>query len=234
MTRVLYERLCADDRRPSPYCWRARLALAHKGLEPEIRALKFCEAEQVAFSGQDKLPVLVDGDRTVWDSWSIAVYLEEAYSEASSLFGGAGGRELARFVSLWSDNALIPALAPILVPKLYDVTLPEDREHYRRTREAKFGRSLETMRADRALYLAALPPVLAPLRARLLEAPFLCGAEAGYADHVVFADFQMARCVDREDLLASEGDAPLRDWRSRMLDLFDGLARSVPAYDDAA
>ena len=47
MTLMLYERLCAEGRRPSPYCWRARLALAHKGLDPAYEAIKFTEAERV-------------------------------------------------------------------------------------------------------------------------------------------------------------------------------------------
>ena len=51
MAVVLYERLCADDRRPSPFCLRARLALAHKNVAPEVRAIKFSEADKVAFSG---------------------------------------------------------------------------------------------------------------------------------------------------------------------------------------
>jgi len=234
MSLVLYERLCADDRRPSPFCWRARFALAHKGLAAETRAIKFTEAERLSFSGQGKVPVLVDGERVVWDSWSIAGYLEEAYPEAPSLFGGPGGRELARFVNLWSDTALQPALAPILSPSLYEVTHPDDRAYYKETREARWGRSFADLRAERARYKKALAPVLAPLRARLVESPYLCGAAPAYADYIVFSDFQWARCVDPEDLLGDAADAPIRKWRDAMLGLFDGLARRVPAFDSAA
>ena len=30
---TLYDLVFQDDRRPSPFCWRAKFALAHKGLE---------------------------------------------------------------------------------------------------------------------------------------------------------------------------------------------------------
>jgi hypothetical protein len=33
MSLVMYERLGHDDRRPSPFSWRIRYALAHKGVE---------------------------------------------------------------------------------------------------------------------------------------------------------------------------------------------------------
>lgn len=233
MALVLYERLCADDRRPSPFCWRARLALAHKGLAPEIRALKFTEGEQVAFSGQTRVPVLVDGETVIHDSWAIACYLEDSYPEAPSLFDGAGGRALCRLVNHWVDHSLQRALAPVLAPYLLAVVQPEDRSYYRQTREAQFGMTMEQLAARRPALLEALSPVLEPLRQRLAETPFLCGARPAYADYLVFGEFQLARSVCDSDLLG-EGEDALRNWRSLMLDLFDGLARSVTAFDSAA
>jgi len=234
MTLILYERLCADDRRPSPYCWRARLALAHKGLKPdEYRAIKFTEAEKVGFSGQGKVPVLVDGDEVVWDSWTIATYLEEAYPDAPSLFGGERGKALARFVNHWTNECLQKAFAPVVVPSLHAVTHAEDQDYYRETRETKWGLTLDDMRAQRGERITALHQTFAPLRELLAEQPFVCGSQPGYADYLAFGEFQWARCVDPEDLVPAE-DKEIRTWRTRMLDLFDGLARQVTAFDTAA
>lgn len=233
MPLVLYERRCADGRRPSPFCWRARLALAHKGLTPEVRAITFAEMDQIAFSGQGKVPVLVDGQQVVHDSWAIACHLEDAYPDAPTLFGGPGGRAVTRLLNHWVDHGLERALAPILIPYLLAVACPEDSAYYRRTREAKFGLTIEQMVARRQFYVEALRPVLEPLRQRLAETPFLCGERPGYADYLVFADFQWARSVCDRDLLGPEDDG-LRAWRSVMLDLFGGLARSVTAFEAAA
>ncbi len=235
MSLILYERLCAGDRRPSPYCWRARLALAHKGLAPEYRAIKFTEADKVAFSGQGRVPVLVDGDSTVFDSWSIACHLEEAYPQAPSLFDGPGGTALARFMNHWVDRTLQMAFAPIITPYLYEIVHPDDRDYYRRTREARWGCSIEELRARRAEFFRGLDAALEPLRGRLEESPFICGGEPAYGDYLAFGEFQWARCVCPEDVLGeADTDRPLKAWRARMLDLFDGLARCVPAFETAA
>lgn len=233
MSLVLYERLCADGRRPSPFCWRARLALAHKGLTPDILALKFIEGDKVAFSGQTKVPVLVDDNSVIADSWAIACYLEDNYPEAPTLFDGPGGRALSRLVNHWVDHGLQKALAPILAPYLLAAVHPDDRSYYRRTREAKFGVTMEQLAVRRPALLEALSPVLEPLRQRLAETPFLCGERPAYADYLVFGEFQMARSVCDVDLLDPD-EAALRSWRTCMLDLFDGLARSVTAYEKAA
>lgn len=233
MALTLYERLAKDDHRISPFCWRTRFALAHKGLTPNIVAIQFTEADRVAFSGQGKVPVLVDGDKIVSDSWAIACYLEDTYPDAPSLFSGSGGRELTRMLNHWVDATLQPALAGILGPALYDMLDPEDQTYYRKTREERWGRTFEDMRADRDKFFSALAPVYEPLRVRLAEAPFVCGDAPAYGDYLVFGVFQWARCTDPQDVL-SEIDEPVRAWRSRMLEVHDGLARSVPAFDSAA
>lgn len=49
-------------------------------------------------------------------------------------------------------------------------------------------------------------------------------------DYSVFGHFQMIRSISPKRFL-EKGDV-LYEWRSRMLDLFDGLGRSVKAYPE--
>src|SRR5712675_908771 len=81
-------------RRFSPYCWRIKLALAHKGLEVETIPWRFTEKSAIAASGQGRVPVLVHGDRWVADSWVIADYLEDAFPETPPIFAPGPGRSL--------------------------------------------------------------------------------------------------------------------------------------------
>ncbi len=221
---ILYELAGADpDRRFSPYCWRARMALAHKGLAVERVPWRLTDKDAIAFSGQGSVPVLRDGERVISDSWRIAEYLEESYPERPSLFGGSNGRGHARFVDAWYERTLRLALFPIVVLDIVATLAPEDRDYYRTTREQRFGTSLEAFAGDRSSRLQSLVPVLAPLRDALSFQPFLGGTSADYTDYIVFSGFQWARVTSPVVLLAA--DDPVHAWRERMLSLFDGLAR---------
>src|SRR5690606_25606930 len=89
--------LCGrDQKRFSPYGWRTRMALAHKGLDYDLELVKFTEKHKLAISGQGLVPVIRDGGRVVNDSWAIAAYLEDTYPDRPSLFAGAAGRGMAK------------------------------------------------------------------------------------------------------------------------------------------
>ncbi|WP_226801634.1 glutathione S-transferase N-terminal domain-containing protein [Alkalilimnicola sp. S0819] len=213
----LFELAGTDDRRFSPYCWRSRFALAHKGLKPRITAIRYTDKAAIAFSGQDKVPVVADGERVVSDSWAIACYLEERYPHAPSLFGGEGGRQLAHFFNLWCDTQINARLVRAVALDLHDRLQPEDRSYFRRTREQRFGMRLEDAQAERPRLLEEIHQALSPVRALLAEQAWLHGETPAYADYILLGTFQWIRAISALDPLAD--DRPLRNWRER------GLAR---------
>ncbi|RVU15051.1 glutathione S-transferase family protein [Methylobacterium oryzihabitans] len=216
MTRTLYELAGADaNRRFSPFCWRIRLALEHKDLPFEGRPWRFTETGALAFSGSRTVPVLVDGERTIADSGRIAAYLEEAYPDRPSLFGGPGGQALTRFVEAWTDGVLHPALVPLLLADIHDHLRPEDQDYFRQSREARFGKPLEAVCPDREAQLATFRRTLSPLRHTLKSQPFLGGEAPLYADYAVAGAFLWARTVSGTVLL--EADDPVAAWRDRIL-----------------
>lgn len=226
---VLYELAAADPAiRFSPHCWKTRMALAHKGLEAERRPWRFIDKEAIAFSGSATVPVLVDDGEAVSDSWRIALHLEERYPDAPHLFAGAGAGVVAltHFVNAWADGTLLPAIIRIILVDIHDCLDAENRAYFRASREKRFGRSLEAVVADRPAHLAALRETLTPLRRILGDRDFLSGATPSYADYCAFGPFIWARCVSAIELL--ERDDPVYLWRERLLDAFDGLARSAP------
>jgi glutathione S-transferase len=229
MALRLYDLAAADpDRRFSPYCWRTRLALAHKELAVETVPWRFNEKAAIAASGQGLVPVLVDGDRWISDSWNIANYLEDTYPDRPSLFGGAAGRSLTHYYSTFADG-LVAAIFPFIALDILDRAADGDRDYFRTSREKRVGMTLEAFVAGREAKLPAFRTGLTPLRRALTAQPFLAGEEPLYADYAVFGPFQWARCISPFDLL--EQDDPVRLWRDRLLDRFGGLARKSPAYD---
>ena len=77
MSIKLYELAGAEaDRRFSPFCWRARMALAHKELATEGLPWRFADKDLLKPTGQGRVPVIVDQGKWINDSWRIAEYLE--------------------------------------------------------------------------------------------------------------------------------------------------------------
>lgn len=228
-TRLLYDLAAADPAvRFSPNCWRIRFALAHKNLPAETVPWRFHEKEAIAQSGQGKVPVLVEGDRWLSESWDIALHLEDAYPDRPSLFGGPAGRALARFVNQWVSQSLHPAIARVILPDLFTILHEADQDYFKRTREAAFGKSFEALAAERDQAIAALRQVVTPLRSTLSGQDFLAGDAPLYPDHVAFSAFLWARASSDVTLL--EADDPINAWCERMLNAYGGLSREVPSF----
>lgn len=232
MTITLYELQGADDLRFSPYAWRSKLALAHKGLSPdEIIPVKFTDKATIEFSGQGRTPILVDGGKVVPDSWDIACYLEDSYPDRPSLFGGGIGRGTAKFFNAYADNVMLGGIARQILWDVFQNVDPVDRDYFRETRQGRFGKTIEEIRDNRAEERPAWEAILAPLRATLKDQPFFSGDAPAYADYIVMGTFMWPRSTSAYPMLP-QGDDPVRAWRERMLDLHGGLCRNGRGYEE--
>ena len=229
MSLKLFELVGADASRPfSPYCWRTRMALAHKGLSAELIPWCFTEKSAIAPHRSDKVPVLIDGETSVADSWKIANYLEDAYPDRPSLFGGEGGRAMGRMINWWGDIAIVGGLFPFIGADIHGHLKPEDAVYFRQTREARIGKTLEEAVQTRDKAIEGFRRSLDPMRLTLKTQPYLGGDAPNYADYIVFGGFQWARATSPFKLLA-ENDL-IYAWREKLLDAFDGMARNSPGY----
>ncbi len=224
----LYDLVGQDDRRFSPACWRAKLALAHKGLDFETVPTPFTRIAEVGSGVSKTVPVLAHDGHHVADSWAIADYLEATFADRPTLFGGAGGRALAEFVDAWVLATLHQQMVTMVVKDIHDHLLPEDRAYFQSSREQRFDRRLEDVQAGREARLEPLRASLLPLRVTLKRQPYLGGERPLYADYMVLGAFQWARTVSSFKMLAD--DDPVRDYLERLMDLHDGLGRRGTAY----
>lgn len=229
MTIVLYDLVGQNDRRFSPNTWRTRLALAHKGLDAEARPTRFLDIPAICGGGQKTVPVIEDGETVVGDSWAIAEYLEDAYPDRPSLFGGDGGRALTRAFQNWVLAEVYAKVAPLVILDIHDHLDDGDKAYFRESREKRFGKSLEDVQAGRDERIEPLRKALQPARMTLRETPFIGGGGPLYADYVLFAALQWPRVISPAKIL--ERDDPVYAWFERCLDLYGGLGRSTPAYD---
>ncbi|GAC1625898.1 MAG: glutathione S-transferase family protein [Bradyrhizobium sp.] len=229
MSLKLFELVGADNARPfSPFCWRTRMALAHKGLSAQSIPWCFTEKQAIAPHKSEKVPVLIDGETSVADSWAIANHLEDRYPERPSLFGGEGGRAMARMMNWWGDIAVVGGMFPLIVADIPGHLKPVDAAYFRTSREERFGKPLQEVVAGRDKSVEGFRKALEPMRLTLKSQAYLGGAAPNYADYIVFGAFQWARVVSPFRLLAD--DDPVHAWREKLLDAFDGMARKSPGY----
>ncbi|MBO6784777.1 MAG: glutathione S-transferase family protein [Alphaproteobacteria bacterium] len=226
---TLYELRGADDRRFSSHSWRVRPALAHKGLDVEVVAVPFTGIPGIGDGSHPTVPVLVDGETWIHDSWAIAEYLEDTYPDAPPLFGGAQGRALTGFVRHWWQSRMHPLAMTMILKDIYDHLVPEDREYFATSRFKRFDRPIEEVQAGREERIGEFRERLEPLRRLLADQPFLGGDGPLYADYLPMGTFIWARKMS-PFALVEPGD-PVHAWMNRCLDLHDGMAREGAGFD---
>jgi glutathione S-transferase len=223
----LYELVGKDKEKGfSPFVWRIKMALAHKGLVAETIPLTFTEIKDaVAFAGGSTVPTFVDGVHIYNDSWDIACYLEEAYADRPTLFGGSIGKAQAKLFSYQIVKPLIMPLFRTIVSDIHNCLDEPGKDYFRKGREPRIGCTIEEARGNFEPSLALFKENLWPYQQCLKGQSFICGDDPAYSDYILYGVFQWARLVSPKILL-EEGDT-LYDWRHRMDQLYGGLGSKV-------
>jgi len=228
MTRLLYALAGADKARQfSPHVWKTVMSLAHKGLDYETVPVSFTDIPAIENGCTATVPLLRDGEKLVRDSFEIALYLDEAYPDRPSLFGGEGGKAMARFIENWSQSTLHMAVTRIAILHIHDLLGPEDRAYFRRSREERLGASLEDIAAAGRVEVEGFAKKLQPLRNMLKVQPFIGGEAPLFPDYIVFGALQWLRTTAGAKVL--EADDPVALWFARCLDLHGGVGHRVTA-----
>ena len=228
MTILLYDLVGRNHDRPfSPHCWKVAFALAHKGLDFKRVPTPFTAVPSVEGGFCKTVPVIRDGDKVVGDSFDIALYLDETYPDRPTLFGGEGGKALARFIERWSQLSVHPVLGAAALLDIHDSLAPVDQAYFRPNREGRYGKKLEEVTAGREAKLQDFRAKLEPLRSMLTYQPFIGGASPLFADYIVAGAFQWARVISPFQPLAA--DDAVAQWFERCLDLHEGIGRKVAA-----
>lgn len=208
------------------------MALAHKGLEFTKTPVSFTEIGNIEDGGFEFVPVIADGETVMADSFLISTYLEQAYPQRPSLFGGDGGQKMARLIEAWSAKNIHGYIGPAIMMDIFAMLGTADQAYFRKSRETRYGKCLEEIPAGREERRSIFLEQIEPLRMMVKIRPFIGGDDPLFADYIVFGAFQWARICSPFEVLP-EGD-PVRDWFERCLDLHGAIGRSVPAAAEAS
>lgn len=224
MTIRLYDLVEAKGRSISPFVWRTKYALAHKGLEVETIPVGFIEIPKLCDGKYKTVPIIEDGATIVCDSLAIADYLDKTYPDRPAVFATPQERAMARFFDSWFGLEIMNRIFSINVLDIHNHARTSDQAYFRQSREARLGgKTLEQFTEGREAKMPELRHALRPMRAALANAPFLGGNTPAYADYIALGGFLWAGAICTVPLLAA--DDKLNDWLSRGFDLFDGLGR---------
>ena len=157
---------------------KVEIALREKGLPFEREMVPFSQAKGyapkhpavLAANPKGQVPVLIDGDLTVFDSTLIIEYLEDAHPAPPLFPSDAKGRARCRLLELGADEILLPE-----VRRLMYRTEPPDPDPERRRYKETEGRRAE----------AAILEHYSGLERRIDRDGYLCG-EFSAADIATF------------------------------------------------
>jgi glutathione S-transferase len=223
---TLYDLVFDKDLRPSPFCWRTKLALKHKGLRWRDEPCGFGDKQKIAFAQSQTYPVIHDATKVVKDSWAIVQHLDAAYPDKPLM----PDRSYAYFVNSWADTAVNVAIFPIIVGDLFERVRPQEKAYIAETRGKRLGTTdfaAFQAKARENKGVANFRAALEPARRVLKDQKFLSGDAPAYPDYILLGSFLWPRTLSPLELL--EKDDVVYAWRERMLDQFDGFARNAPA-----
>jgi glutathione S-transferase len=106
---------------------KARIALAEKGVEPQLVSVAWSRADRyephhpdvVALNPKHRVPVLVDGDLVVYDSTQIFEYLEERIPEPALYPRDLAGRARCRRLEAAADEIWFPRVWDLIEERFY-------------------------------------------------------------------------------------------------------------------
>ena len=216
-----------ENVRFSPFCWRIKLSLAHKGLEWKDIPVFFTEKHKLPTPNDQKVPILVDGDTVIHDSWDIALYLDKQYTDAP-LFDSPESMSQSLFIKHWTEASLHALISRVGIMDFYEAQPESEQDYFRTSREARFGMTLEQWGGDSERYKVELNQAFHPVRMTVSKQAYLGGVAPNFSDYIVFGTLQWLRCGTSVKVF--NPDDPIYDYRERLLDLYDGLGRSGAEY----
>jgi glutathione S-transferase len=188
----------------SPYAWRVWLTLEHKNLSYDLKLLSFdagdlARPEFRALNPRKLVPVIVDGDFTLYESAAIVEYLEDAYPDAARVFStNLRERSLQRRLVREVDQYFAEPMERLVVQLL------------RTPKEQQSDRVIDGAWADLQSQLGFWEDQL--------RTDYLTG-QVSAADYTLFPQLALAlRIVQRRPgLVTSDPLGPrLRAWKARM------------------
>jgi len=188
----------------SPYAWRVWLALAHKGIAHELRAISYDAGDlqqdwYAALNPRRRVPVIDDDGFTLYESAAIVEYLDDKWPGLPRLFSAdLRQRAIERRMVREADQYFAEALEHLVQAVFF--TPPERRD------QAKVDAAWDAMRKELGAWET------------LIRGDFLAGSLSA-ADYTLFPEIALGWRIDERNpgLVSGALLGPkLAAWAERM------------------
>lgn len=228
MTIEFYE-LAAEntDIKFSPFVWRTRMALLHKGVEFESIAWQFKDRDT---KEHKTVPAIYDNGKMVSDSWEIAKYLDAQYPDKPMLMKDAEAEAHAQLVSNICNAMLFGTAVSMAIYPVSQIIDDESAAYFIETREAKFGKKLVDLNnEDKDAAKATLAKGLGVFEATLGTSDYLGGDSPTYADYTLFG---VLKWIDVVAYRPVDESTNVGKWFDRISAMYDGDAAKAPTVNN--
>jgi glutathione S-transferase len=183
----------------STFTWSARLALAEKGVDDELRPANLRDEAYSALHPWRRMPVLEHDGLRIFEAFAVMRYVDEAFDGAALQPSTAAGRaQMTQWASAYGDYVAPPAVRGVLIPRfvLGPRGLPVD---------------------DAAVHAAATRSraALTVFERVLSESPFLAGEAPSLADWLLLPTWVSGGTLSGADRYTDDLPA-LTAWSARL------------------
>lgn len=205
--------------------WKARMCLKLKGIEFESAPLTYPEIHAIlpGILHKEKgctVPVLVDGENVIQDSFKIAQYLEEKYTGASIFQGNLA---LHEFIYNWIAEIKEP-LFKLVILDIANKLDDESKEYYIKKNTALYGDLRIAALKDREVNVKQIQRNLNLLLGNLQRSTFLSGETIGWTDITLASFLYMIKLANERvlnEVIASTDQELFKGWWNNMSKLME-------------
>lgn len=228
MTIEFYE-LAAEntDIKFSPFVWRTRMALLHKGVDFKSIAWQFKDRDT---KEHKTVPAIYDNGKMVSDSWEIAKYLDAQYPDKPMLMKDAEAQAHAQLVSNICNAMIFGTAVSMAIYPVSQIIDDESAAYFIETREGKFGKKLvDINNDDKDAAKAALAKGLSVFETTLATSDYLGGDAPTYADYTLFG---VLKWIDVVAYRPVDESTNVGKWFDRISAMYDGDAAKAPTVNN--
>ncbi|KAH0524888.1 hypothetical protein TsFJ059_007336 [Trichoderma semiorbis] len=218
---ILYDLACIKDVCFSPVVWRIRLLLNYKripyktvflempDIEPTLKGLGLPPHDPASGNFNYTVPTIhhLPTNKYIMDSKPISEFLESTYPDPSVPLTSELGTEIEAKVR----SLVAPTFYRSAMPREVHILSPRAQEYFRRSREGRFGKTLEELLAGEEERWQAVEAdrraVGELMRTNKALGPFILGARPSYSDFFIAGSLQSVKVID-EGVFQRSVDCP--------------------------